>query len=141
MNDVIRQQAVEEFSRHFLCVLSTVTEDAKPQSAIVGYAASENLQLLIGTSNKTRKYANLQHNAQVSVVVGDTVAEIQYEGTARLLERSEAESLVGTQFKALPGTAKYINDPDQAWFLINPTWLRLTVHGTPNRVEEIGEFA
>jgi len=119
-----------------LCVLSTVTSAGSPQAAIVGFAQNADLQLLIGTSSQTRKYANLQQNQKVAVVVGDFKAEVQYEGIAQQVMKSDVAELE-TRFEKLPGTARYLEDETQAWFTISPTWIRLTVHGAENRVEEV----
>ncbi|MGH7241368.1 MAG: pyridoxamine 5'-phosphate oxidase family protein [Candidatus Saccharimonadales bacterium] len=141
MNDELKQQILEILEAHELCVLSTVTAAGLPQAAIVGFSQNANLQLLIGTSNRTRKYANLQQNQAVAVVVGGDAAEVQYEGTVRELTKQELEEHLQTHFDKLPGTAKYLEDTTQAWFLITPTWLRLTVHEDMNVVTEIKDFA
>lgn len=137
MKNDVKQRVLEVMSRHDLCVLSTVDAQSKPESAIVGFSQNDNLELLVGTSHLTRKYANIQHNPNVAVVVGDHVAEVQYEGTVRKLDETELEERLKTHFKKLPGTPKYLNDPNQVWLLISATWLRLTVHETPNVVEEV----
>jgi len=40
---------------HKLAVVSTVTADGRPQSALVGIAVTENLQLIFDTLRSTRK--------------------------------------------------------------------------------------
>jgi len=124
-------------SQHFLCVISTVGADSKPESAIVGFAKNDDLELLVGTPFTTRKYKNAQQNPHVAVVVGDTKAAVQYEGKVTLLEPNKAWDDIETRFGKLPGFEKYRNDPDERWLLIKPTWIRLTIHETPNRVEEV----
>ncbi|HEY4160833.1 MAG TPA: pyridoxamine 5'-phosphate oxidase family protein [Candidatus Saccharimonadales bacterium] len=141
MKGGVKREALEVMSRHHLCVISTVDEHAKPESAIVGFSQSDKLELLVGTSVLTRKYANVQRNSHVAVVIGDETAEVQYEGTIQQLGKVELDGLLKGHFEKLPGTTKYLGDPNQAWFLITPTWLRLTVHETPNRVEEMRQFA
>lgn len=141
MNDDIQKQIFEVLEKHDLCVLSTVTPDNLPQAAIVGFSQNASLQLLIGTSNRTRKYANLQHNQRVAVTVGDYESEVQYEGTVRQLTKTELAEHLETHFDKLPGTAKYLEDETQAWFLLDPSWIRLTVHGTVNTVTELKDFA
>jgi len=137
MSDDVKHEALEAMSRHHLCVLSTVDGHAKPESAIVGFSHNDKFELLVGTSVLTRKYANVQRNPHVAVVIGDEAAEVQYEGTIQQLDMAELDELLKDHFEKLPGTTKYLQDPNQVWFLITPAWLRLTVHETPNRVEEL----
>ena len=137
MNDSLKQEVLEVVSRHTLCVISTVGEQNKPESAIVGFSCDDNLELLIGTSETTRKYRNLRSNPHVAVVIGDEQAEIQYEGTARTLDKTREDKRIQALFDEVPGASKYRDDPSQVYLLITPTWLRLTVHEDPNRVEEM----
>jgi uncharacterized pyridoxamine 5'-phosphate oxidase family protein len=51
-----------------LCVVSTVTSDSRPEAAFVGFTCNEKLQIVIGTSNNSRKYANLQSNPSIAPV-------------------------------------------------------------------------
>ena len=128
-------------AKHNICVLATVAADGKPESAMVGFSHGENLELLVGTSHKTRKYANIQRNSHVAVVVGDNEAEIQYEGTIRELDLTEAEKFLKKHFEKLIGAEKYLEDPNQRWLLITPTWLRLTLHNDHDRIEELRQFS
>lgn len=137
MSDAVKKEVSDIMAKHVLCVLSTVGPEQKPESAIVGFSHSDNLQLLIGTSSQTRKFANLQTNPHVAVVVGDEEAEVQYEGTVRILSNSEEDGRVRAHFAKVPGASKYRDDPSQVYLLITPTWLRLTMHEDPNRVEEL----
>jgi len=136
-DETLKRQILEVMAAHSLCVIATVTDDAKPEAAIVGFSQNDDLELIIGTSRQTRKYANVQKNTQVAIVIGDTSAEIQYEGLIRELSAAELDSQLEGHFKKLPGSPKYLEDPNQRWLLVRPTWIRLTVHEEPNRVEEM----
>lgn len=127
-------------AEHYLCVMSTVAQDSLPEAAIVGYSHGENLELLIGTSCKSRKYKNLMENPHVAIVIGDETAEVQYEGAARELGGDELQHHLKTHFAKLPGTTKYLNNPNQRWLLVTPTWLRLLVHGDEDKIEEMSKF-
>lgn len=128
-------------NQHNRCVLSTGGADGQPEAAMVGYSVNANLELLIGTSNKSRKYQNLQHNPKVAVVMGfGTDATVQYEGTAREVPQEEVESWLEEHLKQLPGAKDYVHKPDQVWLLVSPTWLRYLVHTPTPRLEEMREF-
>jgi general stress protein 26 len=53
-----------------VAVISTVSSDGKPESATIYFIVSENFTFYFMTKSFTRKYANLQHNPQVALVVG-----------------------------------------------------------------------
>ncbi len=133
MNDALKKQVLDILAKYPLCVVATVNAKSMPEAAIVGLRASAELEILFGTSRKTRKYANLQRNPRVAITVGDFEAEVQYEGLAQQIDLQDAER----QFGTTPGMEKYRNSPDQTWWKVTPGWLRLTVHENPNRVEEV----
>src|SRR5690349_24793167 len=90
-----------------LCVISTINAEAKPESAMVAYV-NDGLDIFFGTSNKTRKFANLTKNPSVAIVIADTVGEVQLEGQALAIGNDSTLETIG-----LPGFAHYRNDPDQ----------------------------
>lgn len=137
----MKEQVSAFLSQFILGTISTVTPDSKPESAYVGYRHSASLELLIGTSNVSRKFQNLQQNSHVAIVVASTDAEVQYEGTAEVISQEVYDELIATgQFADLPGIEKYRNDPTQVYLKITPTWLRFIQHGETDRVEEMTEF-
>lgn len=125
-----------------LCVISTVDADAKPESAIVGYTRTSELELIIGTSNKSRKYANLLQNPHVAIVIGDETAEVQYEGTLEILQEGQYKDMVEQSHIAkLPGAAEYREDPNQVYMKVTPSWIRFLKHGEGGGMEEFTEFS
>lgn len=137
----MKDQVSVFLSKFIFCVIATVTRENKPESAFVGFRHSQDLELLIGTSNLSRKYQNLQQNPHVAVVIADTSGEVQYEGDAQEISLKEYDQLIASgQFEALPGIEKYRNDPNQTFFKITPTWLRLIQHGETDAIAEMTEF-
>jgi len=132
MSDELKKEVYEVLSQHPIGVVATVNEREEPESAIVGITSNANLELLFGTSHKTRKFANLQRKSKIAVTVGDFKSEVQYEGDAKQVEIADAIKVFGST----PGIERYKSDPDQTWWHITPNWVRLTVHGQPDRVEE-----
>ncbi len=114
----------------------------KPESAIVGFTHTERLELIIGTSNKSRKYANLSQNPHVAVVIGDESGEIQYEGDVEILPNGEYKNMVEeAHIEKLPGAADYREDPSQAYIKVHPTWIRFLKHGENGGLQEYTEVA
>ncbi len=62
-------------------VVSSMSEEGHPQSALVGIAVTEELEIVFDTLNSSRKYRNLIQRPSCSLVVGwDGEQTIQYEG-------------------------------------------------------------
>lgn len=137
----MNQQVSDYLSKHILCTISTVTPDAKPEAAYVGFRYNKDLEMLIGTSRLSRKYQNLQKNPHIAIVVADFEGEVQYEGVAEEITFGSYDELVASAvFETLPGIEKYRNDPNQTFFRIKPTWIRFIQHGETDQVTEMTEF-
>ena len=68
-------------------VVSTVSRTGAPQSAVVGIAASEALEVVFDTLSSSRKAANLRANPNVSLVAGGLDGSdrtVQYAGGSGL---------------------------------------------------------
>jgi nitroimidazol reductase NimA-like FMN-containing flavoprotein (pyridoxamine 5'-phosphate oxidase superfamily) len=142
MSTATKQDVVAFMQERFLCVISTVDAGAKPEAAFVAFTSSSDLGLMIGTSNKSRKYQNILQNSSVAVVIADQIGEVQYEGETKILTSADYESLLAAgQFQKLAGYDKYRNDPTQVYLKLTPTWIRFIVHGPPGAGEDqITEF-
>jgi len=129
----MKDQAVKFLKEHNFCVVSSVNAVGKPESAFVAYTCNDKLEIVIGTSNLSRKFKNISNDPFVSIVVADMSGEAQYEGQARIFyDKDEAMDL--------PGAKKYRDDPTQVWLRITPKWLRLVTHGETDKIEETTDF-
>jgi uncharacterized pyridoxamine 5'-phosphate oxidase family protein len=126
-------------SRHKLAVLSTVNEHWKPESALVGIAVSENLEIIFDTANTTRKYRNILHNPNVALVIGwDDETTIQFEGTAEELTGPGADKYKEAYFRAFPdGRNRAVTWNGIVHFKVTPRWLRCSHFNEPKTIEEI----
>jgi len=121
------QKKIYEFiKKHSLGVVSTVTSDFLPEAAVVGISENENLELIFGTSRKSRKYYNLLRNPRVAVVIGwESGKTLQYEGEAvELKDDTGRQAAIETHLAKIPSAAKYLSDADEAVFKIIPKWIR-----------------
>jgi pyridoxine/pyridoxamine 5'-phosphate oxidase len=120
------QPFLDFLKQHEECVLATVHANGAPQAATVGFSENEKLQLVFGTFSASRKFANLQHDQRVAVVVGFRGdITLQYEGRVRQLAGDELEERLQAHFVKLPGAVRYKSEPGQVYFSIEPTWVRL----------------
>ena len=108
-------------------VLSTISSDGTIRSAIVGFGHTEKFELVFGTHLDTRKAQNILKNENVSVVIGfDHNGTIQYEGKARLLKGDEINQYTEYHFQKHQKSRQYKDEPNEVYFVIEPTWLRFT---------------
>jgi pyridoxine/pyridoxamine 5'-phosphate oxidase len=64
-----------------LGVLSSTSPSGKPQSALVGFAVTENLEIIFDTVKSSRKYSNLIARPECAFVFGWSGEQtVQYEG-------------------------------------------------------------
>ena len=111
--------------QHDLAVISALSKENKPESALIGIAISENLEIIFDTVKTSRKYQNLIQNSQVALVIGwDNETTVQYEGTAKELSRgdSDLKEIYFTAFK--DGRLRAETWPGIVHFKITPSWIR-----------------
>jgi general stress protein 26 len=123
-----------------LGVVSTVNPDSNPESAVVGIAISENLEIIFDTINSSRKCQNILHNANVAVVIGwDEEITIQYEGVAEVLgDDSEADRLREIYYKNYPdGRDRAATWSGLVHMKVIPKWIRYSNFNEPVVIEEV----
>lgn len=111
-----------------ITVISTINSDhGRPQSAAMAFAEMDDLSLIFGTSNQTRKYKNLQKNQNVSFVIGwsKETGSVQYEGVARELHDEEVYKYGELLALKSKQNKKFVVLENQKYFLVKPTWIRL----------------
>lgn len=120
-----------------LGVLSTANDEGQPQAALVAFSETPDLQIVIGTFEDTRKFANLLQNQHVAFVVSSDKKTVQIEGIARMAQGDELERCRARHSAKNPASVKYAHDPKQRFFIIEPTWMRFSDHTTdPHTIEE-----
>jgi uncharacterized protein YciI len=107
-------------------VVSSVAEDGRPQSATVGVAVTDALELVFDTLGATRKAANLRRDPRASIVLTRGAATAQIEGDADEPTGADLERLRSTYFDAFPDGRERAAWPGLTYFRIRPTWLRTT---------------
>ncbi|MBX4198328.1 pyridoxamine 5'-phosphate oxidase family protein [Candidatus Parcubacteria bacterium] len=140
-NEEIKIKILAFIKGHKLTVISTVDVGGdKPESAVIAFAEKDTLELIFGTSTKSRKYQNLQKNKNVSFVIGwsDELGTVQYEGVAQELMEEEAAEHGKMIADKNQNAEKFLTRPDQRYFLVQPTWIRLLDKSKdPDEVHEI----
>lgn len=124
-----KHKRIREFlAAQKLTVVSTVSDKAAPESALVAFAEDDQLCVYFQTGRHTRKAANLKQNPKVSFVFGltlDVKMTVQYEGYAAQIA-NEHDLIKCKQLfvaKNSPTTERYFNHPTAIFFKVLPTWI------------------
>jgi len=122
------QEIVNDFIKgHGIAVISTVTHDYLPESAVMGISVGDNFEIVFGTIIDSRKYQNLQKNPRVALVIGwDKGKTVQYEGEAQELRGDAIEEFEKAHMASMPTAAKYVSNQDAAFFKVTPCWIKYT---------------
>jgi hypothetical protein len=108
-----------------LGVLGTIGDANMPQSALVGIAVTDNLQIIFDTLKSSRKYPNLIDRPACSFVIGCTGEEtVQYEGHADELSGSELQCCQQIYFLTWPECRTHLSWPGIVYFVVRPRWVR-----------------
>jgi len=125
-----------------LGVLATIGPAGTPQSALVGIAVTQPLEIIFDTVKSSRKYPNLIARPACSLVIsgwGAGEQTVQYEGEAEELKSPELEQYQETYFKAWPDGPARMSWPGIVYFVVKPTWVRYSDYD--QRPPLIREFA
>lgn len=135
----IKNKILVFLKKYTLTVISTIDVGGqKPESAVIAFTERDNLDIVFGTSNTSRKYKNILNNPHVSFVIGwdGAVGTVQYEGIAKELPIEESHEYSQAQVAKNPHSEKFVQRPDQRYFLVKPTWIRF-VDNAEGQVHEI----
>ncbi len=122
-----RNQLIAFLRRHRWCVQASVSSAGAPQAAVVGYAVSDELEIIFDTSASTRKARNLRADARVALVVGwDDEQTLQVEGLVDEPRGSELARLKRCYFAAFPDGVERELWPDITYLRVRPHWARFS---------------
>jgi len=122
-----------------LAVLSTVSESGEPEAALVGFAVTPGLEIVLDTVKSSRKYPNLKKNPRMAWVIGCTTeVTVQYEGVAEELEGEEMAKYKVTYFAKFADGPARESWPGITYFVVRPKWVRYCNYSPPSpRIEEL----
>ncbi|WP_406731591.1 pyridoxamine 5'-phosphate oxidase family protein [Streptomyces sp. NBC_01794] len=125
--------------RYKLAVQATVTPDGTPQAAVVGFAVSDELEIVFDTVETTRKCLNLRADPRIALVIGwDDAITVQLEGVADFPTGPELERIQQCYFAAYPDGRDRLTWPGITHVRVRPTWVRYSdFTQDPQLVEEL----
>ncbi len=135
----MERMAIYSFlARYRYGVVASLSSDGIPQSALVGIATTEDLEIVFDTLRSSRKYKNLIERPVCSFVVGwGGERTVQFEGIATELKGAELKRYQATYFATWPDWPERNSLPDITYFVVRPRWIRYSEyeHRTPLIVE------
>jgi pyridoxine/pyridoxamine 5'-phosphate oxidase len=135
--DELRQFVQDFIAARKYGVISSVGPRGEPQSALVGIAVSDELEIVFDTVTTSRKYPNLKADPRIAVVTGwEGEQTVQYEGIAIEPEGRDLVHAKQTYFARWPDGVERQKWPAIAYFLVRPTWIRYSDFDT-GRVDEM----
>jgi pyridoxine/pyridoxamine 5'-phosphate oxidase len=114
-------KVVEFFATCDLAVVSYLSPEGTPQSAVVAAAMTPKLEIVFDTVASSRKYRNLKDRPQCSIVVWKGEVTVQYEGIA---EEVADDIYRKAYFKRFPDGRDRLKWPGIAYFVVRPKWIR-----------------
>jgi hypothetical protein len=111
-----------------LGVLGTIGGTGAPQSALVGIAVTEHLEIVFDTVKSSRKHANLIANPACSFAIGWAGEKtVQYEGEAEELTEAKVRAKYQrVYFQAWPECRDHMSWPGITYFVVRPRWIRFS---------------
>ncbi|HEX5424551.1 MAG TPA: pyridoxamine 5'-phosphate oxidase family protein [Candidatus Acidoferrales bacterium] len=135
--------ALLDFLRlHRLAVEASVSDASGPQAAIVGFAVSDQFEIVFDTLSATRKAENLRNNPRIALVIGGWVSgderTVQYEGRADEPIGAERARITEIYYSVYPDGRERAKWPGLTYFRVKPTWIRYSDYN--QNPPEIVEF-
>lgn len=127
---------LEFIQKHKFGVVSSVTPESRPESAVVGFAASPEFEIIFDTVKSSRKYGNLIANPAAALALWTGEATVQYEGSVFEPEGAERERYREIYFGPFPDGRERLSWPGITHLVIRPAWIRYSNFVT----REIEEF-
>jgi len=129
----MRDQVVEFLSRQLYGVVSSISNDGSPESALVGVAwwlpTAGVPELIFDTTSETRKAKNLSRDPRCAIVIGwEDETTVQLQGICRRLTGSEMEHAKPSYFRTWPECRAHESWPNVAYFSVRPNWLRYSCY-------------
>jgi general stress protein 26 len=120
-----RDELVWFLRRNRLAVQASAAPDGSPQAAVVGFAVSDDLEIVFDTVETTRKSLNLRADPRIALVIGwDDAITVQIEGLTDFPAGAELTRLQECYFRVYPDGRDRLSWPGITHVRVRPTWVR-----------------
>lgn len=119
-----------------------MAEAGAPQAAVVGYAVSDQLELIFDTLASTRKAQNLRRDPRIAIVVGwDAEQTLQLEGVIDEPSGDDLTRLKQLYLAVFPDGVERESWPGISYLRVRPHWARFSDFGAGGSVVEFDQTA
>jgi uncharacterized protein YhbP (UPF0306 family) len=137
MNSEITQKLYEFIRARPLAVIATADKAGKPEAALINIAVTPDLEIVFETTSATRKFANLENNSEIALVVGwEGEQTLQYDGIVDQPEGVALDRLRSLYISRFPEKDSHQYWPGNSYFRVRPFWIRFSDYDPPRRIEE-----
>jgi uncharacterized protein YhbP (UPF0306 family) len=126
---------------HRLAVQASVSASDWPQAAVIGFAVTNQFEIIFDTLDSTRKALNLRRSPRLALVIGGLTAgderTVQFEGVADEPEGDELERLKAAYYRVYPDGPSRLSWRGLIYVRVRPTWIRYSDYNvTPPQIVE-----
>lgn len=108
-----------------LAVEASINPGGAPQTAVIGFAVSDELEIVFDAIASSRKCRNLRADPRISLVIGwDHEITVQMEGIVDFPDGAELERVRECYFIAYPDGRERLSWPGITHLRVRPTWVR-----------------
>lgn len=121
---------------------ASVSAATAPQAAVVGFAISDQFEIVFDTLGATRKAENLRRNSHIALVIGGWLngdeRTVQYEGEADEPVGGERARIAEVYYAVYADGRERAAWPGLTYFRVKPAWIRYSDYN--QNPPEIVEF-
>jgi general stress protein 26 len=123
---VDKKQFIHDFiKKHKIAVISTVNSGNQPESAVLEFGETHDLELIFDTHTSSRKFKNIQKHPNVSFVIGwDENITVQYQGVAKEVTGDQAKKYKEAYWSKNPEAERWEEREGITYFKVEPKWIR-----------------
>ena len=120
-----RNELYAFMNAHRWAVQATVHPSGTPQAAVIGFAVTEELDLVFDTLKTSRKCRNLLKSPAMALVIGwDDAQTLQIEGVADTPDGAALERLKSRYFEVFRDGRERERRKDITYLRVKPEWFR-----------------
>lgn len=137
--ELTREALVHFLRQHRWAVQASVSATGAPQAAVIGFAVTDELEIVFDTVDTTRKHDNLRSNPRIALVVGwDDAITAQLEGDADFPQGPELERIRDCYFEAFPDGRERLTWAGITHVRVRVRWARYSdFNANPPRIIEL----
>jgi pyridoxine/pyridoxamine 5'-phosphate oxidase len=136
--EAVKDTVASFISKQRYGVVSSISDAGLPQSAVVGIASTNEMELIFDTLTSTRKYRNLSARPRCAFVLYAGEQTLQFEGSAFEPRGEELARYQEIYFSAWPECREHLSWPGLTHLVVKPVWMRFSDYDQkPALIEEI----